>query len=236
MASVLESIVRFFTSTTGIIAAVGILLGLIAAILGIIHRINEIRKQSREFRKKEESSVPIRIEIDRSQKSGNLRLANPEIKEFDWRDAKELRFQLINDGEATVVVTSMKLVISHCAPSKKLKMIRPGAPLTVYHYRVNLDPDRTEYEIISPLYTEEKPLFSYKTGEADSFLVTLSSSKAYWYELSIVVQWYDSNNPQEVKMTQSHKLRVEYHIVRPGDMIKFLGQDDIDPTQEPTSQ
>lgn len=223
----MEEIIKFFTSTTGIVAALVVLLGLIGAAIGIVHKLNEIRKQRRELQKKEESSTPIKVELDTSRKPGNLRLANPEVEEFDWSEAKEIRFQLINDGEATAVVKAMKLVVCDCGPSNKLKMIRPGAPLSVYHYRVALDPDCKEYEIVSSLYTEEKPLFFYKTGEADSFLIKLSSNKAYWYEFSIVVEWYESTNPQEVKVVRSPKLRVECCIVQPEDIFEFLKRGNV---------
>lgn len=211
------TIIELFTRKEGIITAIIVFLGVIATILGIIHKIYEIRKNSRDSQKNSEPNHNPNIYLQ--SKSSGLRMTSPEIEEYDWKNIKELRFQIINDGEITALVKKMKIMVINFGKSNKLKMIRPGAPLQVYHYKVELNPIQKEYDIISPIYTDEKPLFYYKKGEADSFLIKLSSKESYWYDIEIIVEWYDSANPQEARLLKSAKLHVEYSI-EPEEIIK----------------
>ncbi len=220
----IDKVTEFFTSTTGIVASVIVGLLIISSILGIIHRYGEIRKQRRKLQSKETPETNIKLELDEKRKPGNLRMIGLDVTEFDWSEVKEIRFQLINDGQATVVIKSLKLLVPECGPSNKLKMIRPGAPLSVYHYRVELNQNDTEYAIIKSLFDEESPSFYYKEGEADSFVIKLVSNEAYWYKISFSVEWYEFNDPNNIKEIKSRDLHIEYCLVTQEDVMKLIDQ------------
>jgi hypothetical protein len=155
----------------------------------------------------------------KSSKSGNLQLVHSNIIKHFWGDAKEIRFQLFNNGEATVIMKMMKLVVLNCGERTNLLMTLPGAQLQVYEYDVYLNPEKKEYEIISSSYTKEKPLFIYKQGDADSFIIQINSQQAYWYDFEIIVEWYDITNSQQINISRSPKLRVEFN--NDPDQLRF---------------
>jgi hypothetical protein len=132
--------------------------------------------------------------------------------ELPYSDIKELRFVLVNEGGSTLIVKSIQLIVSDCDLNTNLRSLQIAAPLQVYEYQVELQPDVKHYEILSSLYTKEHTSFYLKGGEADSFLIKLSSKEAFWYEFKIRVEWINATD-SIVKITEGPKLKVEYSIL-----------------------
>jgi hypothetical protein len=167
----------------------------------------------RDTRTKTVEDIKQLIENARKPIEPRINLIDLQIDgELRYTDAKELRFVLVNNGTGTAIVKSMRLAILNCGMNTELKSLEIAAPLQVYEYSVNLEPNVMEYEIISPLFTKKRPSFYLKAGEADSFLVNLTSQKAYWYEFEIRIEWMDTAG-STMNIVESPKLRVEYSIL-----------------------
>ncbi|MFX1365574.1 MAG: hypothetical protein ACFFCE_06595 [Promethearchaeota archaeon] len=206
MDTILADIVDFIKNPIGAITA---LIGLIAAILGLAYTILKIIKKIKEIKEQHRTSALLKI-------------TNLNLSGTNYSETKELRFQLVNDGKTTVILKTMKLTISECGPNKNLRMIVPGAELQVYEYNLDLDPNQSEYEIISSNYTKEKPPLFYKNGEADAFLIKISSQQAYWYQFSILVIWYSTDKPNEIRNTQSREMRIEFSKTEPEEILDMI--------------
>jgi hypothetical protein len=171
----------------------------LGAIIGIIYHLVQLGKNRRCFR-----------------------ITGPEVEETDWTDTKEVRFQLLNDGEGTVIVKGMKLDVIDNGLSKNLRMVFPGAPIAVYNFRVELNHNLREYALVSKVYDRDKPLFSYKKGDIDSFIISLSSLEPYWYNLCVSIQWFYASKPQKIYYLKSSKFRIFFSPIQPNDIAKTL--------------
>lgn len=143
----------------------------------------------------------------------NLSLVNLGINDkITYTDIKELRFVLVNDGGNTLIVNSIRLIVTDCGLNTDLRSLQLAAPLQVYEYQIDLEPDIKQYEVLSSLYTKEHTSFYLKSGEADSFLIKLSSKQAFWYEFKIMIEWIHAADSIG-KTTESPNLRVKYSIL-----------------------
>jgi hypothetical protein len=185
------------------------------SVIDIINsQLSDILKTAKEIKKDTgEIKDGIGVLLESTKAGPKVSLTNLGIEnKLDYTDTKELRFVLVNVGGNTAIVKSMRLAITDHHINKNLKSLQIAAPLEVYEYSVNLEPDVVQYEILSSRHTREHTSFYLKAGEADEFLIKLSSKKAFWYEFQIIVEWIDAAS-SVVNITESPKLRVEYSIL-----------------------
>jgi len=143
-------------------------------------------------------------------RKGQLIILNPTMREFDSKDVKEFQFQLTNPGNSTLMVTSIKIQVLDCGLNDKLKMYIPEAPLSVYHYRVELESNKKEYDIVSGIYSENKSSFYYAKGDVDAFSVKLNSTEPYWYEIQLVIEFVDVEESHITHVTSSPTFTIKF--------------------------
>lgn len=192
--------VEFFTSKEGIFAATGGLVSLLAAFLGIVRPIAQRRREKAAAKAKLEITEPILT-------------PPPEHSQIG-----EVRFELSNAGSSKAVLRALRIVVTDHGPSETLRMVRPGAPVTVHSHRVELDPAKSEYDVRSPVYAADTPPLSFEEGEVEAFVVRLVSTEAQWYRFRLVAEWYDAKRAKAIRKVESGELEIDF----PPDLEEFL--------------
>src|SRR5262249_16605307 len=127
-----------------------------------------------------------------------------------WGARREMRFELVNSGKRALIVTAIKLrILDHgeCEESRRTKV---AAPVTVYKHRVELRPDKTEYDIPGHLYSHKLPPLQYAPDEVEAFLVSLVARQPHWYLARVVTHWYDTHDPNATRITESQDLLIGF--------------------------
>ena len=187
----METVITFFTSNTGIIASIVVIIGLIGGVMKIV--------------------LPL-INRHESRQASISRLDMSAVKIEDpppHSEAGQASFELMNTGGGKAIMSDFLLVILNNGPSETPKMVEAAAPVSQFTYKVTLEPEVKEYDIRKKAFGSSAP-HSYESEEVESFLVELRSTKPQWYELQFVVRWYDAKNPSEINEFKSNTTRIEF--------------------------
>ncbi|MFD5841930.1 hypothetical protein [Streptomyces chartreusis] len=188
MADVLD----FLTSTTGVVPALVVLVGLVAAVVGVVRPSLSDRRTRRESRAALVFSEPWLTDV------------------ATWSRSCELRFMVSNSGKSTVILRAVRLVVLNREPSRSLRQTEPAAPVVVHKHRVELRPDRDEYDIRSRMFGGSAQPLSYAQGETEAFIVKLVSREPYRYEFRLDLEWFDATTPARAQVASSDPLTVDF--------------------------
>ncbi|MFF4062609.1 hypothetical protein ACFYZ8_41300 [Streptomyces sp. NPDC001668] len=188
MADVLD----FLTNKTGVVSALVVLVGLVAATVGVVRPTLSDRRARRELRAALVFSEPWLTDV------------------ATWSRFCELRFMVSNSGKNTVVLRAVRLVVLSREPSRTLRQTEPAAPVVVHKHRVELCPDRDEYDIRSRMFGRSAEPLSYAQGETEAFIVKLVSREPYRYEFRLDFEWFDATTPARTQIASSDALTVDF--------------------------
>jgi hypothetical protein len=187
-------VLDFLTSETGVVPALVVLVGLVAAVVGVVQPSLSDRRTRRESR-------------------AALVVSEPWLTDVaTWSRSCELRFMVSNSGRNTVILRAVRLVVLHREPSRTLRRTEPAAPVAVHKHRVELRPDRDEYDIRSRMFGSSEQPLSYAQGETEAFIVKLVSREPYRYEFRLDLEWFDATTPTQVQIASSDPMTVNFPV------------------------
>jgi len=105
---------------------------------------------------------------------------------------------------------ALGLVVLNNGPSKSMKMVQVGADVPQITYKVKLNPDKKHYDLLHRTFGPPLPLRSYKEKEVESIRVELTSTAPQWYDLQLIIEWYDVENPNKIKVLKSSIMCVDF--------------------------
>ena len=187
----IDSVVGFLTSKTGIVAAVVVVLGLVAAVLKIILPLLQ-RKDAKQAALAVLSISEVRVE-------------DPP----PHTEAGSATFELMNAQGGKAIMSELLLQVTDHGPSETPKMVEAAAPVPQFTYKVTLNPETTEYDVRKREFGSATP-HSYEKAEVESFLIELRSTTPQWYEFQFLIRWYDSNKPAEIHDLITGKSKIEF--------------------------
>ena len=188
----LEFIVKALTDDNGIFAAFLVVVSLIVALLSIVKPWIKQRRDAKEERP-------------------NLIISHPQvIPPPPWSETGEVSFELMNTQGGKALLTKLMLMVLESGYSETLKMVRPGAPVPQYSYKVKLTPNKKEYDVRQKKFGTTSPPQSFEKEEVESFLIELVSTESQWYKFQFIVEWYDLAHPSEIKVLKSPELIIDF--------------------------
>lgn len=188
----MQTLIEVLTSKTGAVAALVVVLGIVAAVAGIVRPTLERRRKAREA-------------------TACLRFSSLTIKAVpSYGTSGEAEFQLQNSGGGVAVLRALKLAVLEAHPCERLRMIDAGAPVPEHRYQVKLDPHTREYDVRARTFAPETAALSFKEAEVETFKVRLTSDEPWWYRFEIVAEWYDAKRPLELESTCSNRVEIEF--------------------------
>jgi hypothetical protein len=183
---------HWVTSNTGLFATIAAILAVLVSASTLIQPILSYRKSRKD--------VP-----------GSLRLSGVELGIVSRSSRScELRFTVSNSGTSPTVLTGIRLHVNACGRSERMRKLKVQAPLVVHKHRVELDPAISDYDIRSRKFAPALPPLSFARGETEAFLVKLVSHDPHWYEFVVIVDWFDTLNPDLPKHQTSESMRVDF--------------------------
>lgn len=187
----LNSIVDFFTSKTGIAAALVVVVSLIGGILKVVLPL---------VKRSEEKQASV----------SNLSISHVKVEEPPpWSEAGTATFELMNTQGGKAVMSELLLVVLNCGVSETPKMVEAAAPVPQFTYKVTLNPDVSEYDVRKKEFGTPTP-HSYNKEEVEAFSIELRTTEPQWYEFQFLIRWYDSKKPTEIFELRSGVLRIEF--------------------------
>jgi hypothetical protein len=141
----------------------------------------------------------------------SLVLSGPELSGVAfYARSCELRFELSNAGESPAVVRAIRLRVSRTRASGTTRPVEVAAPITVHQNRVELRPDRSEYDVRARTYGPDLPPLTFAPGETEAFVVKLVSNEAYEYEFVVLIDWFSTRDPRNHRQLTSEALTVDF--------------------------
>lgn len=187
----MESITEFFTSKTGIFAAIVAVVSLIGAILKITTTLKKEKKE-------------------RDAEVSDLAVSGVTVEDPPpWSEAAKASFQIMNGQGGKAVMSDLLLIVTDHGESSTPKMVEAAAPVPQYSFKVVLKPDVAEYDVREKEFGSPEP-HSYIRGEVESFSIELRSTQPQWYQFHFLVRWYDVARPNEQQSLRTPDLRVEF--------------------------
>lgn len=191
--------IDFFTSKTGVVAAVVVVLGILTALHTLVRPLVDGRRSRR------------RADRERIEARARLEFSNVDVEPPPpWTRAGIARFEITNAGGRPAILQALHLeVVGHgvCAVPRA---VQPGAAVVRHSHRVELVPERERYDIRGRMFGAEASPLSFDEGETEGFDIQLVSAAPHWYEFRFLAEWYDTKDPSEVKATQSAMQRLEF--------------------------
>lgn len=183
----LDSITGFFTSKTGIFAAIAALLGLIGSVLKILQTGRAGGKARAGL-----SLSPVQA-----------------IQPPPWSEAGALEFTIQNPKGGKAVMSGLLLAVRDHGRCEEPKMEEAAAPVPQFTYKVRLSPGKEQYDVLAKEFGSEPP-HSFAPGEVESVRVELTSDEPQWYELDLVVRWYDVKDAGKIRELRAPCPRIAF--------------------------
>jgi hypothetical protein len=184
--------VTWLTSPTGIFAAIIAIVGLLGGLAVLLTPA----WTSWRSRAKVRTSITIAQfefgELSRSSRS------------------RELRFLVVNSGINKCVLNSIRFVVDAHGESRTLRNTVSEAGVTVHKHRVELEPEKVDYDIRSRAFGPKLPPIALDPGESEAFLVKVVSRKPYWYEVRVVVDWLDTTEATKTHLSSSDMTHIDF--------------------------
>lgn len=196
----MDSVINFFTSKTGIIAAIAVIVSLIGGVLKIVLPLLKQHK-------------------DRQASIADLNLSNVKIEDPPpWSEAAKASFELMNPQGGKAVMSDLLLMVTDNGKSETPKMVEAAAPVPQFNFKVTLEPGVNTYDVRKKEFGTPAP-HSYEKGEIEAFSIELRSTEPQWYEFYFLVRWYDVSEPTSIRELKTPRLKVEF---KPGveDLIQ----------------
>jgi hypothetical protein len=191
---VLDNLIAFFTSKTGVVAAVTVLLGLIASIVGLIKPILARQREKRAALRGLRITAPHLSKLSRSSNS------------------YDLTFEIANTGQTAAVAVGVRLCVLDRASTTRVSPTVTEAPLHVNQQRVEFRPDKDVYDVRARAYGPGLPPLSFKPDEVEAFVVKLVAAKPERFTARIEAEWYRVEQPDKIETCQSEAFSVEFPI------------------------
>jgi hypothetical protein len=188
----LATIIDDLTSRTGLIAALVVVVGLLLAVQNLVRPYLVARKEAKAARPRLFVSPPLISEL------------------AEYGRVRELRFEVGNAGKGTALMRSLRLRVSELGVSEEVRETVTAAPVAVHAHRVEMRPDKLEYDVRGRTFAPEQPPLSFGEGEADAFVVKVVSREPYWFRARIEAEWVDLANPEEVMSTVTEEHLLEF--------------------------
>ena len=187
----MDEIVEFFTSKTGIFAAVTALVAFTAAVIKLVEPVLKKRRDA-------EEAVP------------DLQFSSVQVNDPPpYSEAGEATFQLVNARGGKAVLRDLLLVVLGHGATERPKMTEAAAPIPEFTYKVTLSPGVTEYDVRKKEFGSAPP-HSYEASEIEAFRIELRSAEPQWYDFEFVVRWYDARRPTDIHELRTPKQRIEF--------------------------
>lgn len=149
--------------------------------------------------------------LDRRGARPRLYVTPPDISELaEWGRLRELRFHIGNSAKGTAIVGSLRLLVSTHGESKEVRETMTSAPVTVHTHRVEISPDKAEYDVRGRLFGPEQPPLSFSEGEDEAFVVKVVSRDPHWYRIRIEAAWVDVATPDVPRTVATDELFLDF--------------------------
>jgi hypothetical protein len=190
-------IIHWLTSGTGVFAAIAAVIALLVGVYTLVGPVLSRRQAQKDA-------------------AGSLRLSAVDLGPVSRSSRScELRFKVTNAGTSPCVLTGIRLHMNACDRSDRACQFKVEAPITVHKHRIELEPAISDYDIRSRKFAPALPPLSLARGETEAFLVKLVSHEPYWYEFVIIIDWFDTLNPDLLNSQTSESIRVEFPQSKP---------------------
>jgi hypothetical protein len=190
-------IIHWLTSGTGLFAAIAAVIGLLVGMYTLIAPVISRRQARRNA-------------------AGSVRLSTIDLGPVSRSSRScELRFKVTNAGTSPCVLTGIRLHVNASGRSDRTRHLKLEAPITVHKHRVELEPAISDYDIRSRKFAPALPPLALARGDAEAFLVKLVSHQPYWYDFVVIVDWFDTLNPDLQNSQISESMRVEFPQSKP---------------------
>jgi len=166
------------TDPSGIVAAVVVVLGVVVAVVGLIRPALDRRRASAE--------AAARLEVS------HIEAEEPP----PHSEAGTVSFNVQNAGSGVAVLNRLEFRVTGVGAVTEERTSEAAAPVPRFDFKVKLSPSTSEYDIRAKTFGSA-PDHRYEEGEVESFLIEVTSTEPAWYELSLVVGWYDVSSPAE---------------------------------------
>lgn len=166
------------TDPSGIVAALVVVLGIVAAVVGLVRPTLDRRRAA--------ASAAARLVVS------HVEVEQPP----PHSEAGTVACNVQNAGSGVAVLNRLEFVVTGVGPVAEERTSEAAAPVPRFDFKVKLSPEATEYDIRAKTFGSA-PDHRYEEGEVESFLIEVTSTEPAWYELSLVVGWYDVSSPDE---------------------------------------
>lgn len=189
----------FFTSKTGVFAAVVAVVGLAGALWKFYADFAD-RKEKREKK-----------QTDKARAGQGLAIVDQRLSELSpASNSYELQFVITNKGSAKLIMRALRLNVTTRRECQQPRASYTMAPLKVHKHQVRLRPGEDMYDIRKRSFGPGNEPLSFDSGEAEAFVVKLVSEETKLYVFKVEVEWYGAADPDKVGAAQSDLLEAEF--------------------------
>lgn len=195
----LNSIVEFFTSKSGIFAAIVTVFGLAVALWKFSTDLAD-----RRLKKAEKEAA--------AKRSGQgLEIVDQQLSELSLSsNAYDLRFLVTNTGSSRLIMRALRLHVTSRSEVQGPRNSYTMAPLKVHKHQVRLGPGEDVYDIRKRHFGRGNEPLAFDPGEAEAFVVKLVSDETKLYSFHVETEWYGAANPDKTGTARSTSLDAEF--------------------------
>lgn len=194
-----QEVLDFFTSKTGIFAAIGAIIGFAAGCWGLWNNYTKARDARAEQEAKTKAAA-------RGLALADVRMSGLSLSS----NAYELYFMLTNTGSADLILRELQL---HVIGRSAVDTVEPSltlAPIEVHKHRVCFEPGTDVYDIRRRTFGPGHEPLAFAPAEATAFKVKLVSTEVKKYRFYIEARWYAAADPEMSDAVRSETLEAEF--------------------------
>lgn len=188
----MNEFIQFLTSKTGLFAALVAIVGLVAAVAGLIRPTLDRRRAARAAKAALTLTEPFLSELSASSNS------------------YDLHFEITNSGGSSAVAVAVRLRVLQRLPCTAFVPSFTEAPLRVNRHRVKIQADKDLYDVRARAYGSSAPPLAFAATETEAFVVKLVSDESQHYSIRIEVEWYDAKSPGTSRTAHSLPVDVDF--------------------------